>query len=206
MGLSRVDRPAASSVCTTAATRSGCQTGWQGCGAAQSTDRGDKPAYSAHATSKLRALWSCARAVVASPKNPVGPRGRARRSTAPELLFFSSTLWGINRLIPAPASHRIRPHLLRLEPAVSARSGSCPPGRSCPCGGNRALGGFGAWMLEISKEIRHLAYSAVSPISPYSQGLSVSVHQRRLCHQFGFVGSPGKALFCLSFLESGQKW
>jgi hypothetical protein len=28
----------------------------------------------------------------------------------------------------------------------------------------------------------------------------------RLCHQFGFVGSPGKALFCLSFLESGQKW
>src|SRR5215213_8483272 len=34
------------------------------------------------------------------------------------------------------------------------------------------LWGVGAWMLAISKEIRYLAYSSVSPILLYSQELS----------------------------------
>jgi hypothetical protein len=49
-------------------------------------------------------------------------------------------------------------------------------------------------MLEISKEIRHLAYSAVSPISPYSQGLSVSVHQRHSALTFGHRFCPETSL------------
>jgi hypothetical protein len=39
-------------------------------------------------------------------------------------------------------------------------------------------GGVDAWMLEILKDNKILAHSAVSPIMIYSQELSVSVHQR----------------------------
>ena len=67
------------------------------------------------------------------PARACGPPG----SGAPlDRTRAAGFLVGINRLIAATAGHGDPPHPPRLDLAVSARSGSSRPSRSCPCGGN----------------------------------------------------------------------